>query len=252
MLVIKVSGSELDSPRFLEELAKVIAHLPGRPVLVHGGGKGTSALAARLGVRSRFVEGLRVTDDETLDVVVMGLVGKASTQLVLALVNAGVPALGLSGVDAGLVTVEKLVHAGGDLGWVGKPVAVNAGRLQALLEAGFVPCLAPVSRSADGKLYNVNADHVAQAVAAGLGAEALVFLTNVPGVLADGERLPRLTPPQVERLIEEGTIRDGMIPKVRSACRAIGAGVRAVVITDLAGLRAWAHGEPAGTRIVAE
>ncbi|MDQ7030099.1 MAG: acetylglutamate kinase [Ardenticatenia bacterium] len=252
MLVIKVSGNELDNAHFLEELAKVIAHFPRYPVVVHGGGKGTSALAARLGVRSRFVDGLRVTDEETLDVVVMGLVGTASTRLVLALVNAGVPALGMSGVDAGLITVEKLVHAGGDLGWVGKPVAVNAGRLDALLNAGFVPCLAPVSLGADGRLYNVNADHVAQAVAAALEAEALVFLTNVPGVLADGELCAQLTPAEVEQLIQQGTITDGMIPKVRSACRAVGAGVRVVVITDLAGLRAWARGEPAGTRVVAE
>ncbi len=252
MLVIKVGGKELENEDFLAGLAKAVASLPWPPVLVHGGGKGTSQLAARLGVPSRFVDGLRVTDEATLEVAVMGLVGQASTRLVLALVNAGVPALGLSGVDAGLVTAEKLAHPGGDLGWVGRPVAVNAGRLRALLEAGFVPCLAPISRGADGRLYNVNADHVAQAVAAALGAEALVFVTNVPGVLREGRVLPRLTPDDVDAFIEDGTITDGMIPKVRSACQALEAGVRAVVITNLKGLQAWKEEREVGTRILAQ
>lgn len=250
MLVIKVGGKELENADFLVGLAGVVASLPRPPIIVHGGGKGTSQLAERLGVPSRFVDGLRVTDDATLEVAVMGLVGQASTQLVLALVNAGVPALGLSGVDAGLVTVEKLAHPGGDLGWVGRPVAVEAVRLRALLEAGFVPCLAPISRGVDGQLYNVNADHVAQAVAAALQAEALVFLTNVPGVLRNGQVMPRLTPEDVEILIKEGTVTEGMIPKVRSACQALEAGVRAVLITNLEGLRAWGQGVEAGTRVV--
>lgn len=250
MVVIKLGGNELNSESFLAGFSQVVADLPERPIIVHGGGRGTSELAARLGLETRFVDGLRVTDDEGIDVAVMGLIGTASTQLVQALVNAGVPALGLSGVDAGIVTAEKLRHPTTDLGWVGTPIAAHAGRLRALIGAGFVPCLAPISLDAAGDIYNVNADHVAQAVAAAVEAEALVFLTNVPGVLRDGERIERVTPAGAEALIESGVILGGMIPKVRSAATALDAGVRRVLITDLDGLSTWVRGESAGTEVV--
>lgn len=252
MFVIKLGGNELNDEGFLAHFGRMVVELPERPVIVHGGGRGTSELAERLGLETRFVDGLRVTDDDAIDVAVMGLVGMASTRLVRTLVTAGVPALGLSGVDAGLVTAEKLHHPTADLGWVGTPGVVDAARLESLLEAGFVPCLAPISLDAAGDVYNVNADHVAQAVAAALRAEALVFLTNVPGVLHDGERIERLTPADAETLIDAGIIVDGMIPKVRSAGAALAAGVRRVLITDLDGLAAWTRGEPAGTEIVAD
>lgn len=251
MLVIKLGGNELNNDDFLAGFSRVVAGLPEWPVIIHGGGRGTSELAERLGLETRFVDGLRVTDDDGIDVAVMGLIGTASTQLVQALVNAGVPALGLSGVDAGVVTAEKLQHPTANLGWVGTPSAVNVTKLNSLLDVGFVPCLAPISLDAAGDIYNVNADHVAQAVAAAVGADALVFLTNVPGVLREGTRIEQLTPADSEALIEDGIIVGGMIPKVRAAGDALAAGVRRVLITNLDGLAAWAHGESAGTEVVA-
>ncbi|RME10269.1 MAG: acetylglutamate kinase [Ardenticatenia bacterium] len=252
MLVLKISGHQLDDGAFLNRLARTVAAMPTPPVIVHGGGRCTTDLAARLGIESRFVEGLRVTDDAVRDVAVMGMVGTASMQLVQALVCAGVPALGLSGVDAGLVRVRKLEHHAGDLGWVGIPTGVAADRLQALLGAGFVPCLAPISLGEDGHIYNVNADHVAQAVASALHADALVFLTNVRGVMQDERVLTHLTPSVAERLIAEGVIVGGMIPKVRAALAALQAGVRAVLMSDLDGVEAFLRGETAGTLVQAD
>lgn len=250
MLVIKVGGHELDNPEFLSGLARAVAALPEFPVIVHGGGRGTTMLVERFGLEARFVEGQRVTDAQTLELAVMGMVGQASTQLVSALVTAGLPALGLSGVDAALVTAEYMTVATGDLGAVGRPVQVDAVRLRALLAAGFLPCLAPISRARTGELLNVNADSVAQAVAAVLEAEQLVLLTNVPAVLRDGQPIARLTAAEVERDIANGTIAGGMIPKTRATLAALAAGVRRALITDLAGLTAVATGSSAGTTIV--
>lgn len=252
MLVIKLGGNELSDDTFLAGFSRVVTDLAEWPVIVHGGGRGTSALSQRLGLDPRFVDGLRVTDDQGRDVAVMGLVGLASTRLVQALVTAGIPALGLSGVDAGLVTAEKYHHPTADLGWVGTPASVDADRLTSLVDAGFVPCLAPISLDAGGDVYNINADHVAQAVAAAMEATALVFLTNVPGVLREGVRVPRMPPSMGEALIDAGVVVGGMIPKIRSAGAAVAAGVHRVLITDLDGLAAWVRGEPAGTEVVAE
>lgn len=249
MIVIKVGGNELDSASFLAGLAEAIGALEELPVLVHGGGRGTTMLMERFGLEARFIEGLRVTDPQTLELAIMGQVGQASMQVVSALVNAGLPALGLSGVDGALVTAERITVAGGDLGAVGQPAGVNAERLRALLDAGFLPCLSPISRSASGEILNVNADSVAQAVAVALDAERLLLLTNVPGVMLGGSVVPALTPNHVESAIERGDIVGGMIPKVRGACAAIQAGVRNAVITDLAGLQAIARGDPAGTTV---
>ena len=236
-IVIKVGGNELDNPAFVSGLARVAASMSAPPVIVHGGGRGSTRLAERLNLETRFIDGFRVTDDATLEVATMGLVGLASTTLVTGLVNGGVPALGLCGADAGLVRVRP--DARRELGWVGEPTAVDGARLRALLQAGFVPCLAPISLGEDGRIYNVNADTVAAAVAAALDAPALVMVTAAPGVLDDGNVLPRLTPSRIEELITHGIIRDGMIPKTRAACDALASGVRSVLIVDLTGLAGW-------------
>lgn len=251
-IVLKIGGQELDSETFVHGLAEAVRAMATPPVIVHGGGRGATQLAARLQLQTRFVDGLRVTDDETLDVAVLGLVGGASTTLVQGLVNGGVPALGLSGVDAALVRVQPDPRR--DLGWVGVPTCVDAARLRALVAAGFVPCLAPISLGEDGHLYNVNADTVAAAVAAALDAPALVMVTAAPGVLDEGRVVPRLTPTRIDDLIAQGIIRDGMIPKVRAACDALRGGVQRVRIVDLAGLSAWLEGatDPLGTEIASE
>ncbi len=180
---------------------------------------------------------MRVTDDESLKVAEMVLSGLVNKRLVARLVAADVPAVGLSGVDWGLIRVEKMTHPAGDLGWVGRIVEVYPGGLQTLIEQGVVPVVSPISLGLDGRTYNVNADHAALAVAVALQAEALVFVSNVPGVLIEGQLAPRLTVDEVEPLIEEGKIHGGMVPKVRSALEAVAGGVQEVRITDLDGLR---------------
>jgi acetylglutamate kinase len=234
-LILKIGGNELDDPAFVAELARVVARLRPAPVLVHGGGKEIGVLQRALGGEPRFVAGLRVTDETALAAAEMVLCGTVSTRLVAALLAAGADAQGLSGVDRGLIRVEKARHPEGDLGWVGTPVSVRAGVLRCLLDDGVVPVVAPISLG-EGGAYNVNADEVAGAVAAALEDAEVVFVTNMPGVIVDGAVAPDLAEGRIEALIADGTINGGMIPKVRAALTALGAGVRAARITNLAGL----------------
>lgn len=234
-LVLKVGGNELDDPAFVERLAREVAALRPVPVLVHGGGKEIGIVQRALGGEPRFVAGLRVTDEAALQAAEMVLCGAVSTRLVAALLAAGADAQGLSGVDRGLIRAERQIHPEGDLGRVGRPVAVRAEVLRMLLDQGVVPVLAPVSLGPDG-VYNVNADEAAGAVAAALGDAEVVFVTNVPGVLVQGQLAPTLRAGQIATLIDDGTISGGMIPKVRAALTALGAGVRSARITNLDGL----------------
>ena len=243
-LVLKIGGNELDDASFVSALAEVVAALRPVPVLVHGGGKEIGIIQKALGGEPRFLDGLRVTDDIALQAAEMVLCGSVNTRLTTALIEAGADAQGLSGVDRGLIRVEKQAHPAGDLGWVGKPVAVRGELIEALLTAGVVPVVAPISLGPGGP-YNVNADEAAGAIAAALGNAEVVFVTNVAGVLVGGERVAQLTTAEVEQLITDGIITGGMIPKVRSALAALTAGVRAARITNLAGLADGA----AGTRI---
>ncbi len=251
MIVLKIGGGQLGSQEFLSGLAEAVKALPQQPVIVHGGGRGTTELYQRLNLEPRFVAGQRYTDQAGLQAAIMGLVGEASTQLVSALVRHGHSALGLSGVDAGLVTVDRYQSPEGDLGLVGKPVKVAAAKLRALGEAGFLPCLAPISMSAEGVIMNVNADVVASALAAALDSEALVFLTDTPGVLQDQKPISQLGVKTSLELIQEGVIGSGMIPKVESAAEALARGVKQVFITNLDGLREWSRGQKPATEVVA-
>ncbi|MCC7355701.1 MAG: acetylglutamate kinase [Anaerolineae bacterium] len=246
-LVLKVGGNELDDPAFLDGLAGAIGWLGAdhRVVLVHGGGKEIAAWQEKLGLTPRFIEGLRVTDDQSMAVAEMVLSARTNKMLVARLLRAGILAAGISGVDGGLLIVEKMTHPAGDLGRVGRIVGSDPLILRALLAGGFVPVVSPISLGRDGRSYNVNADQAAQAVAVALGASALVFVSNVPGVKANGQVVESLTVAQAEGWIADGTISGGMIPKVRAALSAVGAGVRRAVITNLAGLR-----ENSGTAVV--
>lgn len=239
-LVLKVGGSELDRPGFVEDLIEALRELSAgnQVVLVHGGGKAIARLQEQLRLEPRFVEGLRVTDDASLDVAEMVLSGLVNKRLVAKLVSAGVPALGLSGVDNGLLRVAKIHHSEQDLGWVGDPKETNSALIEILLDAHITPIVSPISLGLDGHTYNVNADHAASALSCALRADELIFVTNVPGVLDQehGECLPALTLDQVNTLIAENTITGGMVPKVRSALTALEQGVASVRITDLAGL----------------
>jgi acetylglutamate kinase len=193
-IVLKIGGSELDREGFIDGLIETLRGLWDRyaVVLVHGGGKAIARLQERLCLEPRFVEGLRVTDDESLDVAEMVLSGLVNKRLVGRLVAAGIPAMGLSGVDNGLFRVVKMKQIGSemhDLGWVGDIQETHVAPVEALLALGITPVVSPISLGLDGHTYNVNADHAAAALACALGAAELAFVSNVPGVL--GERPPR-------------------------------------------------------------
>src|SRR5262245_54925059 len=235
-LVLKICGNELDDPAFVAELARVVAGLRPVPVLVHGGGKEIGIIQQALGGEPRFVAGLRVTDEAALHAAEMVLCGLVSTRLVAALAAAGADAIGISGADRGLIRVVKAEHPDGDLGRVGRPVAVRAEVLRDVLAQGVVPVVAPISLGPYGT-YNVNADEAAGVIAGALEGAEVVFVTNVPGVLVAGTLATQLSAAQVAALIDNGTINGGMIPKVRAALTALDAGVRAARITNLTGLK---------------
>ena len=234
-IVIKISGHELDSPDFLAELAATLKHFDTPVVIVHGGGKEITALQTRLGIEPRYVDGLRITDAESLALVEMVLCGTVNKRIVRTLVNAGIDAVGLSGVDGGLVSADKMTHESVDMGYTGEVTAVRVDLLVDMLDQGVTPVIAPICLGEDTN-FNVNADHVAGAVAAALEAERLVFVSNVEGVLKDGAVIPQLTPNQVGEMIADGTIFGGMIPKVKTALESLAEGVAQAVITNLKGL----------------
>jgi acetylglutamate kinase len=233
--ILKVGGNDLDDPAFVAELARVVAKMHPRPVLVHGGGKEIGVVQQLLGGTPRFVAGLRVTDAAALQAAEMVIRGAVNTRLVAALLAAGVDAQGLSGVDRGLIRVERLLHPAGDLGRVGRPVAVRVDVLRLLLEQDVVPVVAPISLGYDGS-YNVNADEAAAAIAVAFRSAEIVFVTNVPGVRVGDAVMPQLDAARVAELIADGTINGGMIPKVQAALTALDAGVEMARIVDLIGL----------------
>lgn len=239
-ILLKVGGNEIDDEAFLAGFVAAVAELSRAvPVIVvHGGGKEIGELHKQLDVPFQFVDGLRVTTADSLRLVEMVLSGLVNTRLTRWLVNGGVQALGISGVDLGLVRAEPLRPNGQDIGFVGRIVDVQAEPLQRWLAEGITPVISPISLGLDGQSYNVNADQVAAAVAAAVGASRLVFVSNVPGVLLDGAVAPRLTIDQVEATIASGQIFGGMVPKVRAAIEAVQAGAPTAVITNLAGLAA--------------
>jgi len=248
MWVLKVGGRQLDQPDFLHGLAQLLKQFEQPPIVVHGGGKGTSALSQRLGLQSRFVDGLRVTDTATLEAAVMGLAGLAKMQMVQGLVRHGLKALGLTGADAGLVRCRKLEHAE-DLGWVGDPSRVDGAGLRKLAEAGWVVCLSPLCLDEEGRLYNVNADPVAAAVAAAVQAETLIFLTDVEGILVEGQLVSEIDRASFADLLERGHLTEGILPKLRACFEALDRGVDQVLISHLEGVAAWLQGHPAGTLV---
>ncbi|MFQ5678076.1 MAG: acetylglutamate kinase [Gemmatimonadota bacterium] len=229
-VVVKVGGSVLrggDPGTVPRDLA--LLHLAGvRVVVVHGGGPEVSRALERLGIRPTFVNGLRVTDATTLEVVEMVLTGRVNPRLVARLGAAGAPAVGLSGRDGGLLRVRPHPEAE-RLGFVGQPERVDPRPLVTLLEEGFLPVISPIGAGADGTPYNVNADAVAAAIAPALGAEKLILLTDVPGVLRDTPEGPELVSEidagGIRRLAAEGVISRGMVPKVNACLAAIAGGV---------------------------
>lgn len=235
-IVLKVSGHELSDHAYLTLFALTIAELKQPVVIVHGGGKEISSLQKTLGIEPQYLDGVRITDKDSLDLVTMVLCGLINKRLVRYLMAVGLEAQGLSGVDRGLIRASKMPHPTVDMGYTGEVGAVRGEILLELLAKGIVPVVAPVCLGEDTE-YNVNADHVAGAIAASINAERLIFLSNVEGVLSEKQLLRKLSPEATQRLIENGTIFGGMIPKVQTALEALQKGVERAVITDLAGLK---------------
>jgi acetylglutamate kinase len=211
------------------------------PIVVHGGGPQIGHMLERLGIQSRFVDGLRVTDRETMEVVEMVLAGTINKQLVAAINAEGGCAIGLTGKDGGLITAKKAVRSrleGGirteiDLGFVGEPQDVAAGVLDTFRQSDIIPVIAPIGVGAAGETYNINADTVSGAVAAAVKATRLLLLTDVAGVLdADKQLISEITAGTARRMIADGIISGGMIPKVETCLDAVDGGVEAAVILD--------------------
>jgi len=212
----------------------VLMRLVGmRPVVVHGGGPQISELMARLGKETRFVDGLRVTDAETVDIARMVLKGQVNPQLVAAINVHGRYAVGLSGIDAGLI---RAVARNPELGFVGDVTQINPEVILGLIEDEFIPVIATIGSYVLGQSYNINADTVAGAIAEALGAEKLVYLTDIEGLRRDvddpGSLIRQTTADELDALVADGTIGGGMIPKVTSCTQAVRNGVRRAHILD--------------------
>ncbi len=240
-VVIKYGGAAMERADLKEPFALdvILLRFVGmKPVIVHGGGPQIGALMKRLGKEPRFVGGMRVTDEETVEIVEMVLVGKINKEIVGLINHHGGKAVGLSGKDAGLLRARKRKHrlpSGEevDLGLVGEVELVNVEPIRLLEDNGFIPVIAPVGVGSEGETYNINADLVAGEVAAALGAEKLIHLTDVQGILdSAGKLVSTLSRKEAERLVTAGVIDGGMLPKVESALRALEGGTAKAHIID--------------------
>ncbi|MDK8181649.1 acetylglutamate kinase [Paenibacillus sp. UMB4589-SE434] len=255
--VMKCGGSTLaDLPdSFYEQLRDI--QLEGTvPIIVHGGGPAISDTLQKLGIETEFVNGLRKTSEEVLDVVEMVLAGGMNKQIVRRLHRVGASAIGLSGTDGQLITAQPVAQTD-EIGFVGDVVGIDASLIEGVLNMGYMPVIAPIGIDGTGQRYNINADTAAGAVAAHLGVERLLVITDVPGIMkvVDDEKvvLPVVSTEQIEAMITGGDIYGGMIPKVRAAMKCLDGGVSEVVIAQGSEpnvLKRLAAGEAIGTRIV--
>ena len=240
-VVIKFGGNAMVDEELKSCFAQDIVLLKQvgvNPVIVHGGGPQIGKLLEQIGKQSRFIEGMRVTDNETMDIVEMVLGGQVNKQIVSLINRHGGRAVGLTGKDGGMIRARKMRLAGddlpaNDLGQVGEVESIDPAVVAMLDDDDFIPVIAPIGVGADGSAYNINADLVAGELARVLGAEKLLLLTNTPGVLdPDGKLLTGLDAARTETLIAEGVISGGMLPKVRCALDAVRAGVNTAQIID--------------------
>jgi acetylglutamate kinase len=244
-IVVKYGGHAMEGT-LANEFGRDIALLKQvgiNPVIVHGGGPQINAMLKRLDIKSKFVDGLRVTDEAMVEVVEMVLAGTVNKQVAGLINSAGALAVGISGKDGGLIRARKLrrtykdpdsnIEQMLDLGHVGEPVFIDTRVIHALTGAGLIPVIAPVGTGEDGETYNINADTAAGAIAGALNAQRLLMLTDVPGVLNKNKDLMSdLTMAQVNELIADGTISGGMIPKVETCMEAVTLGVKGATILD--------------------
>jgi acetylglutamate kinase len=233
--VIKYGGAAMVDDELKETFAQDVTLLKKIGVkiaIVHGGGKEITDVAGKLGITSRFVEGQRYTDAPMMDVVQMVLAGKTNKDIVLRINQHDGDAVGLCGIDAGVLRVQRYQEDGQDLGFVGKITEVRTAYLNLLLANAILPVIAPIGVDAGGQVYNINADVAAAAIAAALKAEKLVYLSDVEGIIANGTLVHSIAEREAERLIDAGVISKGMIPKVRSAFDALEADVNKVHMID--------------------
>jgi acetylglutamate kinase len=245
-IVVKFGGNAMIDDELKQQFAKdiVLMKLVGiNPVVVHGGGPQIGSLLERLNIESHFVDGMRVTDSQTMDIVEMVLGGAVNKEIVNLLNKIGGKAVGITGKDGNLIQAKKLTvnHQSPemtapeiiDIGHVGEVEKINTGVLDTLINSDFIPVIAPIGVGADGSSYNINADLVAGKMAEVLQAEKLMLLTNIAGLMnKEGEVLTGLTTPQVDGLIADGTIYGGMLPKIGCALSAVKAGVNSAHIID--------------------
>lgn len=247
-VVIKYGGHAMSSPelkRAVMQDVTLMKFVGMHPVVVHGGGPEINSMLDRLGITSSFVKGLRVTDDETMNVVEMVLVGKVNKEIVSLINSCGGSALGISGKDGKLITAapKKVMHkdAAGreeelNLGFVGEVASINPTVINSVIEQGYIPVIAPIGADEEGNTYNINADYVASEVAVALEADKFVLLTDVEGIFADPENfteiISTLRLSEIPGLIETGVIAGGMIPKIECCARALEAGVEKAHIID--------------------
>ncbi|MCS7190403.1 MAG: acetylglutamate kinase [Fimbriimonadales bacterium] len=238
IFVIKYGGAAMSENGLAAQVMQdiVLMHCVGiRPVIVHGGGPEISDLMKRLGKQPLFVNGLRVTDAETMELVEMALTGKTNPRLVALIQQQGGRAVGLSGKDGGLIRARKL-ESEADLGFVGEVDTVQPEVLLSVLEAGYIPVVSPIGMGADGASYNLNADFAAGALAGALGATKFILMTDVPGVLSDPEDptslISELTREQAQRMLENGRVSGGMIPKLQACLQALERGCPRAHIID--------------------
>ncbi len=240
--VIKYGGHAMGDPDLSLEFARdivLIKQVGIKPIVVHGGGPQIGAMLDRLGISSTFVDGLRVTDQATMEVVEMVLSGTINKNIVNTIGMAGGTALGLSGKDGALIKSQKLEYVGDgkanavDLGFVGDPITVNRNLLDDLANVDVIPVIAPIGIGEAGETYNINADSAAGAIAAAVNAKKLLILTDVPGVMdTNGTLIAELSPKDAQPMIDDGTIEGGMIPKIKTCLSAIDRGVEAAHILD--------------------
>ncbi|MCJ2188093.1 acetylglutamate kinase [Novosphingobium beihaiensis] len=244
--VVKYGGHAMGDPELAHDFAEDVVLLKAvgiNPVVVHGGGPQIGAMLKKAGIESQFIDGLRVTDKETAEVAEMVLSGAINKEIVGWIAKAGGKAMGISGKDGKLATARKvqrtkkdpdsLIEQIVDLGFVGEPEKIDTSVIETISAAGMIPVIAPIAPSADGETYNVNADTMAGAIAAALGAARLFLLTDVHGVLdKQGNLLTDLRPADITRLQEDGTISGGMIPKLETCIHAVEAGCEAAVVLD--------------------
>ena len=235
-IVIKYGGGAMSDEALRASFAVdvvLLKYIGLRPVLVHGGGPQIGATLERLGKQSTFVNGRRITDDETMEVVEMVLGGKVNREIVALVQQGGGRAVGLTGNDGDMIRVTQRLEEDRDLGRVGRVVEVRPAPIVAVADAGFVPVIAPIGVDDAGVTHNVNADEAAGAIAGALAAEKLILLTDVEGVRdARGELIPQLSVEEARKQIAEGTIREGMIPKVECCLEALQQGVRSTHVID--------------------